>query len=128
MGDAAMTAGEKLDLADRLFGSIEAGDVDGVRACYAPDARIWHNFDGAEQGVDENLATLAWMCGRLSDRRYDVSRREVLDDGVLQLHVLRGTTRSGEPFALPCAILVSMAGGRVTRIDEYLDRAATTSL
>jgi len=125
---AAMTAEEKLALADRLFGAIEAGDVDAVRGCYAPDARIWHNFDDAEQDVEQNLATLRWMCGRLADRRYDVSRREVLDDGVLQLHVLRGTTRSGEAFALPAAILVSMAGGRVTRIDEYLDRAATTSL
>jgi uncharacterized protein len=128
MGEPAMTAEQELELADRLFGAIEAGDVEGVRACYAPGARIWHNFDDVEQGVEENLATLRWMCGRLADRRYDVSRREVLDDGVLQLHVLRGTTRSGAPFALPCAMLVTMAGGRVTRIDECLDRAATATL
>jgi ketosteroid isomerase-like protein len=123
-----MTAAEKSELADRLFAAIEAGDVPAVRACYAPDARIWHNFDGREQTVEENLATLAWMCGRLSARRYEVTRREVLGDGLLQLHVLRGTARSGEPFSLACAMVLTMAAGRVTRIDEYLDTAQAAAL
>ncbi|MPY93137.1 MAG: DUF4440 domain-containing protein [Acidimicrobiia bacterium] len=123
-----MSAPDKVGLADRLFDAIERGDVPAVRACYAADARVWHNFDGTEQTVEENLATLTWLCSRLSDRRYDVSRREVLDSGVFQLHVLRGTLRSGEPFALPCAMLLTMAEGRITRVDEYLDRAQTTVL
>ena len=35
-------------LAARFFAAIEAGDIDAIRAIYAPDARIWHNTDGIE--------------------------------------------------------------------------------
>jgi len=113
---------EILALADRLFGAIEAGDVEGVRGCYAPDIQVWHNFDDKTQTLEENLTTLSWMVGRLGDRRYDISRRDVVADGLWQLHVLRGTVVStGEPFAMPAAMLLTMADGRITRIAEYLD-------
>jgi ketosteroid isomerase-like protein len=113
---------EILALADRLFGAIEAGDVEGVRGCYAPDVRVWHNFDDKTQSLEENLTTLSWMVGRLGDRRYDISRRDVVADGLWQLHVLRGTVVStGEPFAMPAAMLLTMADGRITSIAEYLD-------
>ena len=35
---------------------------------------------------------------------------------------------SGEPFALPCAMVLTMAQGRVTRIDEYFDPAPASAL
>jgi uncharacterized protein len=113
---------EIIALADRLFGAIEAGDVEAVRACYAPDVQVWHNFDDKNQTLEENLVTLGWMVGRLGDRRYDISRRDVVADGLWQLHVLRGTViATGAPFAMPAAMLLTMADGRITRIAEYLD-------
>jgi ketosteroid isomerase-like protein len=112
-----------LAIADRLFRAIEQGDVATLRELYSPDIKVWHNFDQREQNIDENLATLEWLMARLTNRRYDVSRRDVIDGGFLQLHVLRGTTRSGADFALPAAIVVSVTDGKVTRIDEYLDVA-----
>ena len=48
-----------LDVAARFFAAIEAGDIDTVRATYAPDAVVWHNHDGAVQTRDENVRTLA---------------------------------------------------------------------
>jgi ketosteroid isomerase-like protein len=117
-----------LAVADRLFGAVERGDLDELRRLYDPDARIWHNFDGREQSVEENLQTLTWMCGRLFDRTYEIVRREVLPDGFVQQHVLRGLTRAGEPFAMPACMIVRCADGRITRIDEYLDAAQATPL
>ncbi len=118
-----------MELIAGLLAAIEAGDVDQVRAFYAPDARIWHNFDDREQTVDENLATLTWMCGVLDDRHYDVIRRDPVDNGVMQMHVLRGVVKAtGAPFAMHAALVVTMSDGRVTRIDEYLDPAAASSL
>ena len=124
-----MTPNEITTLADRLFGAIEAGDVDAVRACYAPDIGVWHNFDEKTQSLEENLATLSWMVGRLGDRRYEISRRDVFADGLWQLHVLRGTvTATGAPFAMPAAMLLTMADGRITRIAEYLDPSPARAL
>ena len=41
-------------LAVRFFDAVEAGDIAALRACYADDARIWHNTDRAEQTPEDN--------------------------------------------------------------------------
>jgi ketosteroid isomerase-like protein len=115
-------------IADRLFGDVERGDIDDLRRLYHPEARIWHNYDQRDQTVEENLRTLGWMCERLFDRSYEVVRRERLDDGFVQQHVLHGLTRLGEPFAMPACMIVRCAAGRITRIEEYLDPAQAAVL
>ena len=120
--------GDVARLADRLVAAIEAGDTAAVRECYAPGARIWHNFDQAEQDVDGNVRTLQWMVGRLSDRRYEVVRRVALPDGYLQEHVLRGTTSSGANLEMPACLIVTVDDGRISVLREYLDTAQAAVL
>ena len=117
-----------LALAEQFVSAIERADVAVIRECYAPDARIWHNFDNIEQTVDQNLATLGWMVKRMPERQYVVLRREALSDGFMQQHILAGTTRNGEAVSLPACIICRVAGGRITRLDEYLDPAAAAAL
>jgi ketosteroid isomerase-like protein len=116
-----------LDLAERFFTAIERGDLEAVRALYAPDARIWHNHDGREQTVEENLRVLAWVARHLPGRRYRVGRRVAIPGGFLQQHVLEGETRTG-PFLMPACIVCEVAGGRITRLEEYLDSAQASHL
>jgi ketosteroid isomerase-like protein len=111
-----------LEVADRLFAAIEAGDVDTVRGLYSPDAVIWHNTDGVEQTVEENLRTLSWVVRNLAGRRYDVTHRVATDDGFLQEHVLRAQAPVGV-LALPACIVCTVVDGRITRLAEYLDSA-----
>ena len=40
---------DALEIAERFFRAIEAGNVEAIRAIYAPDAVIWHNNDNLEQ-------------------------------------------------------------------------------
>ena len=115
-------------LADRLMRAIEKSDLDAARACYAPDARIWHNFDSIAQTVDENLKTLRWMDKRLTSRRYEVLSRQAFDGGYVQQHVLHGTLNNGEPFAMPACLVVTVANGKIARLDEYLDSVHTLPL
>jgi ketosteroid isomerase-like protein len=116
-----MTA-DVLAVAERFFRAVEKGDVEGIRAIYAPDARIWHNNDGIEQTVDENLRVLAWVAKNLSNRRYKVKRRVVIPGGFMQQHVLEADTVGG-PFAMPACIVCEVRDGRITRLEEYLDSA-----
>ena len=115
-------------LADRFMRAIEAGDLDAIRASYAPDACIWHNFDGLAQTVDENLKTLKWMDKRLFNRRYEIKSRHVFNGGYVQQHVLHGTLANGDAFAMPACLVVTVKGGRIARLDEYLDTAHTLPL
>ena len=110
--------------ADDLFAAIERGDVDAVRAIYAPDAVIWHNNDGVEQTVDQNLRTLQWVCDNLRDRAYEDVRRVDHAGGFVQQHVLRFTRPDGVRGEIPaCIVATTGDDGRITRLDEYLDSA-----
>ena len=52
------------------------GDTATVRACYHPDAKLWHNNDGIEQTVDQNMKVLDWFIRALPDRAGKDRRRE----------------------------------------------------
>ncbi|MEZ5224965.1 MAG: nuclear transport factor 2 family protein [Ilumatobacteraceae bacterium] len=121
-------ADEMLDLARRFVGAIERGDTDAVRACYHPDARIWHNNDGVEQTVDENMKVLGWMARTLPTREYVVSQLDALPDGFVQQHVLRATLPSGGTWELPACVIVRVRDGLIVRLDEYLDSAHVARL
>jgi ketosteroid isomerase-like protein len=110
-------------LATRLFDSIENGDVDGVAACYGPDLVVWHNFDGLEQSRADNLKTLAGLIERISERRYQDRRLSVFDGGFVQQHVLTGVRRDGVRVSLPGVLVGTVRGGKIARLDEYLDSA-----
>lgn len=116
-----------LDLAARFVDAIERGDADQLRVIYAAEARIWHNFHGKDQTVDENLKTLRWMTRNLTNRRYRILRRVAIPGGFLQQHVLEGETVGG-PFSMPACIIVEVMDGRITRLEEYLDSAHATHL
>jgi ketosteroid isomerase-like protein len=114
---------DTLDLADRLMASIESGDVEAVRSIYAPDAVIWHNFDNLEQTPDENLRTLTWMVTNVGGVHYEDIRRHQTTDGYVQQHTFCGRAASGEEVRAPCCLIVRVEGGRISRLDEYLDPA-----
>jgi len=117
-----------LDVADRLFAAIQAGDVDGVRAVYHPDIEVWHNFDKLNQTADENLRVLAWMVRKMKDRRYEDVRRYETPDGFAQQHVLRGIAPNGEALDMPAAVFCTVKDGRITRLEEYLDPSQAAAL
>jgi len=110
-----------LALADQFFAAIERGDIDAVRDFYAPDAVIWHNHDDVEQSRDENLRTLAWAVVHIDGMRYEEVRRSVTDTGFVQQHVVRGRNAVGVDVVMPACLVVTVAAGLITRLDEYLD-------
>lgn len=123
-----MTEAEILALAETFMAAIQSGDVETARACYAPGAKIWHNTDGVEQTVDQNVKVLAWMARKLPERRYRVLCRETLSDGFVQQHVLEATLPDGAAWAMPACVVVRMKDGAITRLDEYLDSAHAGAL
>jgi ketosteroid isomerase-like protein len=117
-----------LEVADRMFRAIEDGDLAALRACYAPGVQVWTNFDDATIGVDDALRVVGWLTERLAERRYDVRRREVIDGGFLQEHVLRGSAPDGTEIAMPACIVARVERGAITVIHEYLDPSGVAAL
>ena len=105
-----------LDLCERFFAAVTAGDLDAVRAMYAPDAVIWHNNDGAEQSVEENLRVLRWVTSNVAGFRYEDVRRTATADGFIEQHVLRG--RAERQRAARRGVHLCTVGDGITRLDE----------
>jgi len=116
-------ANDALELADRFFRAVEGGDIDALRAIYAPDAVVWHNHDQREQPVEENLVTLGWIARNLPQRAYTDIQRDAVPGGFVQQHVLRARTKWGVDLVLPAMMRVWCENGRITRLDEYFDSA-----
>jgi len=110
-------------LAKRFFDCVEAGDIDGLVACYAPDAEIWHNTDGLESSKAQNLETLANFVQAIPVRRYEDRRLLVTADSFVQQHALRCPRADGSMRELAAAIVCQVKDGRITRLDEYFDSA-----
>ena len=110
-------------LATRFFDAVEAGDIAAVRDCYAPNARIWHNTDGAEQTRDENVRTLGRFVAAISSRVYARRRLSVFEGGFVQQHELQGVRPDGQAVNLAACIVCAVEDLRITRLDEYFDSA-----
>jgi ketosteroid isomerase-like protein len=119
---------DPLEVAERLFTAIEAGDIDTVHDLYHADVEVWHNTDRVTQRRAENLATLAWVHRNLNGIRYEDVRRSATDDGFVQRHVFVATNRAGRRVEVPACIVASVRDGRITRLDEYLDSAAIAAI
>ncbi len=122
------TTPNALAVAERFMNALERADADAVRKIYSPDARIWHNFDEKLQTVEENIKAMRWMHRVLNNLRYDIQRGEVLPDGFLQQHILRGTLASGDAFALHACAICQVDGENIVALEEYLDLAQTAVL
>lgn len=115
---------DPLAIAERYAAAIDADDEPALRACYAPDARIWHNTDGKTQTVEENLALGRWLHRKLPDVRFEDVRNIRTDIGFVRLCVLRGHAPDGSSVAVPsCVVAFVTEQGLIERVDEYLDPA-----
>jgi ketosteroid isomerase-like protein len=123
-----MSNSSTIELAHRFVRALNDKDEAAIRQIYAPDARIWHNFDGKYQSIDENMRGMYWIHKRLSGINYDVVRLVELPDGYLQEHVLRGKLPSGDDFAMPACVICTVQDGRVVSLREYLDLTHTKPL
>ena len=120
-----MTTLDQIDpLADAFFGALEAGSVEGVNACFAPGARIWHNFDQITLTPEQNIVGLETLFTNFPTRRYVDVRRIPTADGWVQQHILRLTRADGVVIDWPGCIVFDVDGGKIARLDEYVDIAS----
>jgi ketosteroid isomerase-like protein len=128
-GATPIPADVSLALAERLAAAIDANDLDALRnEVYTPDVVVWHNDDQHEQRVDENLKVLNWLHRKVANKRYEDVVRHATPTGYVEQHVLRGTAPNGTEFDIHACLVVTVTGGRISRIDEYLDSRAAAAL
>jgi ketosteroid isomerase-like protein len=116
----SMDGGEAID---RLFDALARGDIEGIRASLAPHARVWHSFDCIAHDREAAVASLAQTVAAFAERRVEDVRRQPSTRGFVQQHLFVVRSADGSRKAWPVCIVVEIADGVITRLDEYIDRA-----
>lgn len=123
-----MSDGSIVDVADRLFGSIERGDSAALAALWSEDIVVWRQAGGRERDKARGLTVIEWFVAATTDRRYEVLDRRIFADpdgrGFVQQHIVHATSAGGAPLSFRACLVVTVGSdGLITRIDEYLDPA-----
>lgn len=120
-----------IETVETFFNAIESLDTRTVSDMYADDVSVWHNFSNAVQTKAENVAVLTGLCGLAESLRYEVIERfSLAPDRIVQRHNLhiRLKKQPAELVVIPACIFITVAGDKITKIEEYLDTAQTGAL
>lgn len=116
-----MSSNDNIKLIEDFFAALEAEDQDAATDFYADHVKVWHNADDKWKDKAGSLAILKSVFGLLSKPNYEVIRREVIEGGVLQQHILHATMPDGAAFAIPAIIVFTCEGDKIVKLEEYVD-------
>jgi ketosteroid isomerase-like protein len=110
---------------------LQKGDLDALRASFAPDATWWLRGDlpvsGTWTGPGEILDTfLAAMVSRLDSSQpltQELKRMVAEGDTVVAEWTSRATTRDGQAYENDYAVVFVVRDGKIAAVREYFDTA-----
>jgi ketosteroid isomerase-like protein len=114
-----------LDAGERLFSTVEHGDLEDLRNIFAEGAVVWHNTDEKLVDVETSIRNLHAIRSVATEFRYIDIKREPTPSGFVQQHTLIVKTPDGRNIRDLCCCVCKVESGRVTRMDAYHDSAAT---
>lgn len=119
---AALAAG------DRLFHTVEYGDLEDLRSVFAAGAVVWHNTDDALTDVETTIRNLRTIRETATVFHYADIRREPTPSGFVQQHTLIVEMPDGRKIRDLCCCLCRVEDGRIAHMDAYHDSAATSGM
>lgn len=117
-----------LDAAERLFTTVQSGDLEDLRAIFAADAQVWHNTDNALTDIPTTISNLQAIRQGASVFTYEEIRRSPTPDGFVQQHTLIVEMPDGLRIEDRCCCICTVRQGRIERMDAYHDSAATGAM
>ena len=111
------------EVIDRFYAGLASGDLTACLACLAPEALIWHCFDGLVLDAEGSLPGWQALIAGFPQRAFCDVRRSPIAGGYVQQHVMTAKTQAGDMVGWAICVVVKIKNGLITRIDEYIDRA-----
>jgi ketosteroid isomerase-like protein len=108
-------------LADRLVAAVEHGDEAALLAIYAPELEFVLYTDGETRDRAAAIRSFVMLRSAMHDVALRVFDRQLTEGGYVSQQVLDFTAPDGTRMSVPHCLIVRVRGGRIVRIDEYLD-------
>ena len=109
-------------IVETVMGMLETGEPGPTIGLLAPGAVLWHNDDAVEIDAKTGFERIGGLHALVKDVHVEVTRADQISDGVVIRFVIGGVVKSsGAPLAARNCIFVHLDGGRITRVEEYVD-------
>lgn len=106
-------------LGHRLLEAFETNDEAALRSCCTEDAVFWNNLD-AIRTLDEVVAVHNEEMAVVPDLHFEDVRIQAMSSGYVQQATIRGTTIAGAAVEIPLCAVVTVEGGLIARLEEYI--------
>ena len=113
----------KVEVVERFYQALVAGNLVGMRDCCTPDAEFWHCFDGVVQTPDEACQGWGALFDGFAERRVSDATQVLIPAGVVERHLFKVRTHDGHWKAWAVCNIIYLRDGLIARLDEYIDRA-----
>jgi ketosteroid isomerase-like protein len=123
-----MTAAASLAAAERLFHTVEHGDLDDLREIFTEGAMVWHNTDEKLVDVETTIRNLKAIRASASVFHYTDIRREPTPSGFVQQHTLIVEMPDGRGMRDLCCCVCRVEDGRIAHMDGYHDSAVVNGM
>ncbi len=120
--EAAMRAGE------RLFHTVEHGDLAELRDIFTEGAAVWHNTDEKLVDVETTIANLEKIRASATVFHYSEIRREPTPSGFVQQHILTVEMPDGRSMRDLACCICRVENGRIAHMDAYHDSAVVNGM
>jgi ketosteroid isomerase-like protein len=117
-----------LAAAERLFQTVEYGDLDDLRAIFTVGAMVWHNTDEQLTDVETTIRNLRSIRASSKLFHYTDIKREPTPTGFVQQHTLLIETEDGRQLRDLACCICRVEQGRIAHMDAYHDSAVTHAL
>lgn len=122
-----MNDGELRELCHRFFNALEARDVKTVAEIYGEDLAFWFNATGKTSTKAESVQALTAGYARHRRRTYNERVINTFDSGFVMQYTLNIVQHDGRKTALFPCLVAQCRGGKIVRMDEYIDTGKFTS-
>lgn len=116
----SMTDAELRTICNAFFDAYQNSRVEELKQILSDECMIWTNVYGLKHR-DENLAVLEEGQKRHRRRIYNDRHIDTFEGGFVIQYTLNIVEHSGRKSALRVAVVGRASGGKITRIDEYID-------
>lgn len=120
--NVALAAGQ------RLFDTVEHGNLEDLYQVFAPGALVWHNTEDDFTDIATTIRNLEAIRASATEFRYEDIRRSPTPEGFVQQHTLIVTMPGGRSIRDMCCCICAVTDGRIDRMDAYHDSAATGAM
>jgi ketosteroid isomerase-like protein len=110
-----------LKAAERLFSSVEKGDLEALRDVFAPDAWVWHASDNKKMTVEHSIKSIRAIQRSASEYRYTEIKRQPTPEGFVQQHVLLIMLHTGHKIVDRACCVCGVKDGRIAFMEAYHD-------